>query len=373
MKRIAVCVPTYNESDIIETTVKKIDNGLQYYDSTYETYIVNCDNSIDETGKIFQNLKTRSKKIYIKSDEIGKGINLINFFEFCKEKSIDYAITLDADVISMKDNWINEFLDKLINENVNYVVPSYKRSRFEGSTTNQFAYPLLYALTGKKIRQPIGGDFAFDKSYIDYIVKQPFNDAIKKYGIDIFMTLNAVYGNFTITSIEFDKKIHKPSFGKMYNMFGQVLNGAIYTIRSQKNIILNNKEKDNYPQNINLIRSRKFVHKKKANELLQTSYEKLNRKDTDCINIFGYTGGKIINDKEWENIMYNLINKTIKDKNIKDIEFESFVDIFIIRAVSYWNRVQRISAIDAEKIITKIAENLRRQVLKKEEVKYVDN
>lgn len=37
MKRIAVCVPTYNESDIIETTVKKIDNGLQYYDSKYET------------------------------------------------------------------------------------------------------------------------------------------------------------------------------------------------------------------------------------------------------------------------------------------------------------------------------------------------
>ena len=59
MKKIAVCVPTYNESDIIETTVKKIDNGLQYYDSTYETYIVNCDNSIDETGKIFQNLKIK--------------------------------------------------------------------------------------------------------------------------------------------------------------------------------------------------------------------------------------------------------------------------------------------------------------------------
>lgn len=74
------------------------------------------------------------------------------------------------------------------------------------------------------------------------------------------------------------------------------------------------------------------------------------------------------NDKEWENIMYNLINKTIKDKNIKDIEFESFVDIFIIRAVSYWNRAQRISAIDAEKIITKIAENLRRHILNAKEL-----
>ena len=90
-------------------------------------------------------------------------------------------------VISMNDNWIHTFLDKLINEKFNYVVPSYKRSRFEGSTTNQFAYPILYALTGKRIRQPIGGDFAFDKNYIDYIIKQPYNDSIKKYGIDIYI------------------------------------------------------------------------------------------------------------------------------------------------------------------------------------------
>ena len=66
--------------------------------------------------------------------------------------------------------------------------------------------------------------------------------------------------------------------------------------------------------------------------------------------------------------MYNLINKIIKDKNMKDIDFESFIDIFIIRAVSYWNRAQRISAIDAEKIITNMSENLRKKVLKMEEV-----
>ena len=368
MKKIAVCVPTYNESDIIETTIKKIDNGLEYYNSTYETYIVNCDNSTDETGKIFQELKTKSKKVYIKSNQIGKGINLINFFKFCKENNIDYAITLDADVISMKVNWIRGFLDKLINANFNYVVPSYKRSRFEGSTTNQFAYPLLYALTGKRIRQPIGGDFAFDKNYIDYIIKQPYNDAIKKYGIDIYMTLNAIYGNFNITSIDLDKKIHKPSFGKMYSMFQQVLEGAIYTIKNQKKSILNNQEDDNYHQNINLIRSRKFVHKDEANELLNNSYKKLKRKDIHYLNSFGYNGGKIINDTEWENIMYALIKKIINEEDVKNVDLESFVDIFIIRAVSYWNRAQKVSAIDAEKIITNVSEKLREQILKKEKV-----
>ena len=85
-------------------------------------------------------------------------------------------------------------------------------------------------------------------------------------------------------------------------MFEQVLNGAIYTIRNQKKIIINNKEEENHFQNINLIRSREFIHKKKANELLQTSYEKIERKDACCLDNFGYNGGKIINDKEWEKI-----------------------------------------------------------------------
>ena len=66
--------------------------------------------------------------------------------------------------------------------------------------------------------------------------------------------------------------------------------------------------------------------------------------------------------------MYNLIDEIIENKNMKDNNFESFVDIFIIRAISYWNRVQRMSAIEAERIITNMSENLRKKVLKKERV-----
>ena len=66
--------------------------------------------------------------------------------------------------------------------------------------------------------------------------------------------------------------------------------------------------------------------------------------------------------------MYNLINNIINDKNMNDTDFENFIDIFIIRAVSYWNRTQKISAIDAEKIIINVSKNLRKKVLKQERV-----
>lgn len=365
MEKIAICVPTYNEADSIETIVKKIDDGLLKYHQHYKCYIVNCDNdSKDGTGKKFKQINTQnSEKIYICSNEVGKGVNLINFFNFCYENNINYAITLDADVISMEKWWVENFLDMLMNSKADYVVPSYKRNRFEGSTTNLFAFPLIYAVSGTKIRQPIGGDFAFNKKYIEYILKQNVNKEIKKYGIDIFMTLNAIYGNFNIKTLELGQKIHKPSFSKMYNMFGEVLKSAIYTIENQKNIILKGKSEMLNTQNVNLIKSRKYVHKNEANKLLMNSYSYISNSTEEYLNKLGYRGKTIILDDEWENIMANIINDLIIRKKFTEEEFKIIQNLFIIRAVSYWNKVENMSAIDSERTILTVANNLRNRLI----------
>lgn len=365
MKKIAVCVPTYNEVDSIQFIVNKIDRGLLKYTRNYECFIVNCDNnSKDGTGKKFKQINTEnSKKVYICSPEIGKGINLIKFFKFCHENDIDYAMTLDADVISMEEWWIENFLDMLISSKADYVVPSYKRNRFEGSTTNLFAFPLIYAISGIKIRQPIGGDFAFNKKYIEYILKQTVNDDIKKYGIDIYMTLNAIYGRFNIHTIKLGKKIHKPSFKKMYNMFGEVLRSAIYTIENQHYIIIKGKSELLNTKDINLVMSRKYTHKKEANELLIRSYREIQNSTEIYLKKLSYKGKKIILDDEWVEIMSNIIKDLIIKKHFTEKETKIIQNLFIIRAVSYWNRVENMSAINAEKIVLDVANSLRKKII----------
>lgn len=364
MEKIAICVPTYNEVDTIEAIVKKIDVGLLKYVKNYQCYIVNCDNnSKDGTGEKFKQINTRnSEKVYIGSNEVGKGINLINFFKFCYEKNINYAITLDADVISMENWWIEAFLEMLINSRVDYVVPSYKRNRFEGTTTNLFAFPLIYAVTGVKIRQPIGGDFAFNRKYIEHILKQNVNDEIKRYGIDIFMTLNAIYGKFKIKTIELGQKIHKPSFKKMYNMFGEVLKSAIFTIENQKDVIIKGIVENLDTKDINLIKSRNYIHKIEANELLITSYNAVKNSANTYSKRLGYRGKKIILDSEWENIMINIIRDLIIKRKFTEEETKIIQNLFIIRAVSYWNKVEKMSAMNSEKIILTVANNLRNKL-----------
>lgn len=355
MKKIAVCLPTFNEEDMIELTARKVDKALIRYREEYDTYIVNCDsNSTDKTCDLFKQISTNSKSICITSSKKGKGINILNFLQFCKIKKIDYAIMLDVDVISMSEKWINTFLKELIENNMNYVVPSYQRNRFEGSTTNHFVFPLVYALTGKCIRQPIGGDFAFDKKYISYICDKSINASIEQYGIDIFLTLNAIYGNFNIQTVYLEQKIHKPSFSKMYGMFRQVFEAAVFTVQSQPVIIFPGKgEKIDIA--INILEDSAYSHKKEAIALADNSFENLNGKLT----MFGTISKKQICDEQWICIFIRLLSLLKEKHQFTEDEISDFVDIFILRAVTYWDEVEYKKSIEAERIVVQVAEKLR--------------
>lgn len=67
MKKIAVCIPSYNESNNIAKITKIIDEGLYRYNKDgFDTVIVNCDNnSEDNTSNIFLNTDTKCSKYSI--------------------------------------------------------------------------------------------------------------------------------------------------------------------------------------------------------------------------------------------------------------------------------------------------------------------
>lgn len=154
-EKIYVCLPSYNEARNIRNITKKINKSLNYLKNKYECVIVNADNnSEDGTNKIFCETKTKVKKISIIDKRIGKGINIINFIELCKKDNVKYAIMIDSDTKSFKKTWIKKIIKLLENKN-DFVIPLYKRTKFEGNVTNHFIVPLLYALYGVKIRQPI--------------------------------------------------------------------------------------------------------------------------------------------------------------------------------------------------------------------------
>lgn len=330
-EKIAVCIPSFNESHIIAQTLKKVDIGLKkYLKSNYDVVIVNVDNnSPDGTATIFMNVDTFCPKISIITNESGKGTNLLKFFEYCYENHIDYAVTIDADVKSMQPIWIKRFLDPLIENGCDYVTPLYKRSRYEGSTTNHFAFPLIYATTGIPIRQPIAGDFSFNKKFIELIVKQPVNDSIKKYGIDIFMTLTACCNFLNISQISLGKKIHNPSYGKMEGMFQEVLDAFLFTWNNfyQNWRYFSNRAKIDFNFKTSIISSRKFEHKKIAKEKLLMYSSKVKVKDDI--------------EQAWINKLKEVV---LNPELIDEKEKKQIFYFFMVRATDFWIKAENMSA-----------------------------
>lgn len=221
---VIVGIPSYNEADSIGFVVKQIDMGLRKYFPRSKNVIINTDNnSPDNTKKVFLHTKTSTPKIYITTlPKIrGKGNNLYNFFNKVVKMDGKVAIIVDADLKSIAPEWIKR-LGKPIKKGYDYVLPLYNRNEYDGSITNHICYPLLYGILGINVRQPIAGEFAFSRIFIEHLLKKNWTENIKNYGIDIFTTLNAIFGEFKMAQVDLENKIHKPSAPKLGPMFFQV-------------------------------------------------------------------------------------------------------------------------------------------------------
>lgn len=118
-------------------------------------------------------------------------------------------------------------------KNYDYVAPYYARHKYDGTITNSIIYPMTRALYGKRVRQPIGGDFGFSTKLVELFLgrgKHVWGTDIARYGIDIWMTTIALTEGAKICQSFLGGKIHDPkdpaqSIGPM---FKQVVSTLFY-------------------------------------------------------------------------------------------------------------------------------------------------
>lgn len=364
------------ESENIEFTTKQIDKGLSVLKSKYpsisECVIINIDsNSSDNTKLIFQKVKTEFFKKSINITSLpGKGKNIIAFFKEIIKKDFDVALTLDADLKSIKPNWVIKFLKPFIVGKCDFVTPVYERSRFEGSTTNHFAYPLVYSFLGRDVRQPIAGDFAFSKGLVKYILKQKQTQNIRKYGIDIFETIHALKYSKNIHKVKLDRKIHNPSFSKLEPMFPQVASSALDVIRSLDVEKLPACEKQS--TSIGITDKIEFPHKDQANKLLSRQ-KKILLRDNLRHRWLGEVKKEIINNINNKNFYYSkeiwsdvlsdwIIYVKRKKSKSSTVLANELLPYSVFRTVHFWNKIVNYSRGEVEKEIREQAKMVRERI-----------
>ncbi len=241
---ILVGIPSYNNARTIGHVVRAVQAGLAKYFPERKAVLVDSDGgSTDGTTQIvqdavienYQSILIRHRnspvfKIAIPYHGIpGKGSAFRTVFEIADALQVKACAVVDSDLRSITPEWVELLLKPVLEEGFDYIAPLYHRHKFDGTITNSIVYPLTRALYGKRVRQPIGGDFGFSGRLANYYLAQDVWDTdVARYGIDIWMTTEAVANNFKIAQSFLGAKIHDPKDpgSDLSAMLFQVVNSA---------------------------------------------------------------------------------------------------------------------------------------------------
>jgi glycosyltransferase involved in cell wall biosynthesis len=139
----------------------------------------------------------------------GKGSAFRTIFEIASALEVKACAVVDSDLRSITPEWVELLIKPVIEHGFDYVAPLYHRHKYDGTITNSIVYPVTRALYGKRVRQPIGGDFGFSGSLArHYLTKDVWETDVARYGIDIWMTTTAIADRFKVCQSFLGAKIH---------------------------------------------------------------------------------------------------------------------------------------------------------------------
>ena len=252
--QIVVGIPSYNNARTIGHVVRAVIAGLAKYFPNSRAVLVNSDGgSTDGTQEEVKRAQIEDYKMILTSHPVrpvhrvvtpyhgipGKGSAFRTIFEAAKGLKAKACVVVDSDLRSITPEWMELLLRPVYEGGYDYVAPLYSRHKFDGTITNSIVYPLTRALYGKRVRQPIGGDFGFSgRLAAFYLTKEVWESDVARFGIDIWMTTLAIAEGYQVCQSFLGAKIHdaKDPGSDLGPMFTQVVSSVYNLMESYQDV-----------------------------------------------------------------------------------------------------------------------------------------
>ncbi len=238
---IVAGIPSFNNARTIGHVVQAVAGGLAKYFPDRKSIIVNSDGgSTDGTQEAVVAADVDSESLLLLSHRVptiqrittpyhgipGKGSAFRTIFAVAERLTARACVVFDSDLRSITPHWVELLAAPVLDREFDYIAPFYLRHKYDGTITNSIIYPMTRTLFGKRVRQPIGGDFGLSGRVASrFLSKDVWETDVARYGIDIWMTLTAMAEGFRVGQSYLGAKLHdaKDPGADLTAMFRQVV------------------------------------------------------------------------------------------------------------------------------------------------------
>jgi hypothetical protein len=205
---IVVGIPTYNDADRIGQALRAAQAACEGLGAGASCAILQVDGeSTDGTREQAAGLAASVVPIlqlryrmdgvnrmagpYLGVPARGNAVRVV--FETAHRLGARACAVLDTDLSRFSRGWLDALLRPVLTQDVDFVAPYYARHRFAGAINNGIAYPLTRTLYGRRVRYPLGGDFACSTRFVERSLRDPGWDTdIARSMVDLWLTTRAL-------------------------------------------------------------------------------------------------------------------------------------------------------------------------------------
>jgi len=234
---LVVGIPCFNNGETIAAVIENAARGLAEHFPQHRGCIVIADggSTMDNTREVaLAALKSSGAHgvVGIYRGLPGKGSAVRMIFAAAEQLGAQAVTLMDSDLRSTSPLWVERLLGPVVNGGYGFVAPLYARYKYDGTITNNVTHNMLRCLFGKRVRQPIGGEFALSGQLASELIQEPvWETDIARFGIDIWLTISALCRGVRCCQTHLGVKVHdaKDPAASLEPMFRQVV-GTLFAL-----------------------------------------------------------------------------------------------------------------------------------------------
>ncbi len=262
---ILVGLPTLNNRSTIEHVVQCAQIGLAKYFPRERTVIIAADGgSHDGTPEAVEAasiqdyrsvlaanpLRTTHRVMTSYPGFLGKGGAVRLILAAADLLRAKACALFSPDLESLTPEWVEGLLRPVFREKYDFVSPLYQRHRHDGLLVRNLVAPLMSAVYGTKVEEPVGGELGFSGGLACQVLAQGiWREDLSRLSPETWMTAAALAGGFRVCQSFLGPKVHagRPSSKDLVDTIRDVVGTVFHALEAHESFWALRKEFQQVP------------------------------------------------------------------------------------------------------------------------------